>query len=322
MSHTSVNTPLFRFLHWLSSGVAKKSGLMSKTEAAIGARIKEFRERIEWPQSVFAYEVGITRDKLASIEYGRTPLRYDVALRVCKRYRISQLWLAKGVGSPQADLELEKSVAVPIPSKTLFSKAFTVFLEPLISERLLAFLKLDEATGAEQSIIPPTNVPPGRHHEWYAAKAFRTAVESVPADTRAAFCDAVLETINSLSAVYSSNPKGQLPLYASAARFNDLSKGKAKNAPPWKTSSLTDSATSPSFTEVKAQLPSLLERLKKATAQKGKKSELAEYLQRVTKENVPLASVSRWLSGEREPGGEIALQMDAWATAQGFPKGK
>ncbi len=85
---------------------------------------------------------------------------------------------------------------------------------------------------------------------------------------------------------------------------------------------LTETETLPSVAEVKSQLPSLLERLKKATAKKGKKSELAEFLQRVTKENVPLASVSRWLSGEREPGGEVALQMDVWATAQGYPRAK
>jgi len=85
---------------------------------------------------------------------------------------------------------------------------------------------------------------------------------------------------------------------------------------------LPDAETSSNFAEVKAQLPSLLERLRKATAETGKKSELAEFLAKVTKANVPLASVSRWLSGEREPGGEIALQLDAWATAQGFPKGK
>lgn len=76
------------------------------------------------------------------------------------------------------------------------------------------------------------------------------------------------------------------------------------------TNELTDTETLPSVADVKPKLPSLLERLKKATAETGKKSELAEFLK------APLASVSRWLSGEREPGGEVALQMLHWVEQQ------
>lgn len=73
---------------------------------------------------------------------------------------------------------------------------------------------------------------------------------------------------------------------------------------------LTHSETLSKVADVKPKLPSLLERLKKATAETGKKSELAEFLK------APLASVSRWLSGEREPGGEVALQMLHWVEQQ------
>ena len=63
---------------------------------------------------------------------------------------------------------------------------------------------------------------------------------------------------------------------------------------------------------MKSQMPSLLERLRKATAAPGKKTELAEAL----RPKVPLASVSRWLSGEREPGGEVTLQLLHWVDRQ------
>ena len=80
---------------------------------------------------------------------------------------------------------------------------------------------------------------------------------------------------------------------------------------------LTEAETKPKVTdEVKLQLPPLLDRLKKATARSGKKSELAEFLAKATKSKVPLASVSRWLSGEREPGGEVALQLRQWVEQQ------
>jgi transcriptional regulator with XRE-family HTH domain len=73
---------------------------------------------------------------------------------------------------------------------------------------------------------------------------------------------------------------------------------------------LTEAETCLKHDDVKAQLPSLLERLKKATQESGQKSALAKFL------GVPLASVSRWLSGEREPGGEIALRLLHWVEKQ------
>jgi transcriptional regulator with XRE-family HTH domain len=79
---------------------------------------------------------------------------------------------------------------------------------------------------------------------------------------------------------------------------------------------LTDAETSLRIPQVKAQLPNLLERLKKATAETGKKSALAKFLSSALKTNVPLASVSRWLSGEREPGGEVTLQLLKWVELQ------
>jgi len=75
-------------------------------------------------------------------------------------------------------------------------------------------------------------------------------------------------------------------------------------------SDLTKTATSSKLAEVKAQLPSLLERLNRATKETGKMSALAKFL------GVPLASVSRWLSGKREPGGEITLKMLHWVEQQ------
>ncbi len=73
---------------------------------------------------------------------------------------------------------------------------------------------------------------------------------------------------------------------------------------------LTDASILSKTLPVKTQLPGLLERLKKATATPGKKTELAGFLK------APLASVSRWLSGEREPGGEVTLQLLHWVERQ------
>jgi outer membrane biogenesis lipoprotein LolB len=79
---------------------------------------------------------------------------------------------------------------------------------------------------------------------------------------------------------------------------------------------LTYPATFDSIGQTKAQLPNLLARLNRATSKSGKMSALADYLGKATGQKVPLASVSRWLSGKREPGGEITLKLLQWVEQQ------
>lgn len=69
---------------------------------------------------------------------------------------------------------------------------------------------------------------------------------------------------------------------------------------------LTELYESANYGGVKTQMAGLLARLRKATRERGSKSLLAEFL------GVPLANVSQWLSGQREPGGEYALKMLRW----------
>jgi hypothetical protein len=57
-------------------------------------------------------------------------------------------------------------------------------------------------------------------------------------------------------------------------------------------------------------LPNLLERLRLATAKRGRKTELAAWL------GVPRQSVNHWLSARKEPSGETTLRLLNWVTAE------
>jgi len=61
--------------------------------------------------------------------------------------------------------------------------------------------------------------------------------------------------------------------------------------------------------DVKSEIEQLAKRLKRATAQTGKKAGLARFM------GVAPARVSEWLSGQ-EPGGEYALKLLRWVTEQ------
>jgi hypothetical protein len=73
---------------------------------------------------------------------------------------------------------------------------------------------------------------------------------------------------------------------------------------------LTDVAASGKLAPVKSQLKNLLADLNRLTREPGTKTKLADFL------GAPLTSVSRWLSGEREPGGETTLKMLRWVQEQ------
>ena len=62
----------------------------------MASRIIEAREALGITQTEFARQVSISRDRLASYEDGRSILRCDVALRLCRQFFISEFWLACG----------------------------------------------------------------------------------------------------------------------------------------------------------------------------------------------------------------------------------
>jgi transcriptional regulator with XRE-family HTH domain len=103
----------------------KKSGLITQREADIGRRVRQVREHIKWPQPAFAGELDISRDRLASIEYGRTPLRYEIGYRLCIIFEINPRWLAEGAGEMKCTL-LSPDLPKPegFPDRSLFSRIY------------------------------------------------------------------------------------------------------------------------------------------------------------------------------------------------------
>ncbi len=78
------------------------------------------------------------------------------------------------------------------------------------------------------------------------------------------------------------------------------------------TNKLTDAETYENLSSVKRTWENLLVEINQATKESGKVSELAKFLSERTGRKVPLASVSRWLAGSREPGAKITMLMLQW----------
>ena len=74
---------------------------MERQRAEIAHRLRQAREGLRLTQLEFAAQISITRDRLASYEDGRAPVRCDVALRACRQFFISEFWLALGAVDEQ-----------------------------------------------------------------------------------------------------------------------------------------------------------------------------------------------------------------------------
>ncbi len=69
---------------------------MTKRQPGICVRLRQARERLGLTQNECARRIGIERTRFVNYEIGRTPLRWDVALRFCRQLIVSEEWLATG----------------------------------------------------------------------------------------------------------------------------------------------------------------------------------------------------------------------------------
>jgi len=249
---------------------------MNKAEREICNRVRFIRGSIKWSQANLSKTLGITRNVFAAIEYARTPLRFGVGIRLAALTGFSPRWIVTGVEPQKEPFNINENSLSGIPKNCLFSIAWQDWLPQLISNKTDAA----ESVGAEDVLD-------------YLSEDFRGIAKRLPP--------------NLLQSFYAHITNAGRDFFN--ANLIEINAWEARQKKPTKRQ-LTDSATSDLLAEVKAQLPTLLERLKRATSKSGKMSALADYLK------VPLASVSRWLSGKREPSGEITLKMLRWVEQQ------
>src|ERR1700709_2767333 len=74
----------------------RKQSKLSAHEIAVCLRVKEAREIAQVTQEKLAELIGIPRDRLSTYEKCRAPIKFDLALRICRQLIISEEWLATG----------------------------------------------------------------------------------------------------------------------------------------------------------------------------------------------------------------------------------
>lgn len=101
-------------------------------------RLRFAREEIlKMTQAACAEELGLDRGSLANYEIGRTALRYEIALRFCRQFIISEEWLATGKFEACYRAAESNGVKITAPHDIFESKIFPrqcadLLLDPVV----------------------------------------------------------------------------------------------------------------------------------------------------------------------------------------------
>ena|ERR1044071_2689736 len=296
------------FFSGVAFAVPRKNPLPAR-EVEIGHRLMSARKAKRYSRALLARFADIDPSMLVRVEIGRAPLKYEPARRMLERLGVRASWLANGTGRIDAGTNLIGSIPaiedLGITQTALFSEVFDRFLSQPLTPRLAS---AEPAPVLGEAIRRSVS---GR----------RTALKTLNFYMRDWFLKVPDSKINLLfrelrkfgNSLVKSFPKEDWQTILQRAADWDALESRIAEAAKTKGSQtfpLPNISESVNHLDVKAQLPNLLERLRKATAARGTKSALAKYLK------VPLASVSQWLSGEREPGGETTLRLLQWVEQQ------
>lgn len=298
----------------VESGVPKISGKMDARETMIGTRVRLIRGSIRWSQSAFAAEIGTTRDQLASIEYGRTPLRFDLAVRICRTFDCRPYWLVNSHGDarPYVPVVLTREDRAKFKANTLLSSVYD-----LVPSAFEKFRPSRERAACDEEA--PIDVHHGIGH--YVSTKLKGVRFLNPRDGWS-FLHEICETLRlRLEADFS---KG---LAVRENKLNELATIRY-----WQTSKSmleTEGATSKpivdipktadKFASVSSEIPTwkqIVGALKRKTSSPGAKAQLAVDL-RTSRQNV-----NKWLSGAGAPSAELTLAVFRWVEEHGGWKPK
>jgi transcriptional regulator with XRE-family HTH domain len=304
-------------------------------EDDILGRLKEAREFLRLSQKEFAEQIGISRERLASYESGRARLRCDVALRMCRHFFISELWLATGQLSPAGERrfgrlgdDLDARLSMSLFTRPIFQR---LNAGKLFSEAFDTALATEyKALWSEHHGWPPIVFSPGDDPR-ILISAMAVYVElctnALPIVYLARFYGNIIKATVVLTDQIGieDSRHGQDGTEFTVAledflakSYPDASRGveRLRISIPTRAGiiaskkTLTETSANRKIPPVKSPMKILLAKVSALTKERGRKVALANFL------HVNQSRVSEWLSDKVEPSGEVTLRLLEWVNAE------
>lgn len=104
--------------------VALENSKLPQREVDVCKRLIEVRKMLGYDQKQLGTALNVSRDRLASYENFRAPLRYDLGDRVCSTLDLNQRWLATGHLPQLQYINVPEEIQHAIVPRTLFTDAY------------------------------------------------------------------------------------------------------------------------------------------------------------------------------------------------------
>lgn len=80
-------------------------------------RIKTIRKTLKLSQREFGEKLGVSRDVISNIEYGRVQPKKLLLQHMCQQYKVNEHWLETGEGelfdeNPKSDDKFDEALAI------------------------------------------------------------------------------------------------------------------------------------------------------------------------------------------------------------------
>jgi transcriptional regulator with XRE-family HTH domain len=306
-------------------------------ERAICSRVKTVRLSIKWTQAAFAEQIGLTRDQLANIECGRTPLRYEIAWNLRREFGIGLRWLEAADGfadAPEND-NLPIPGATGLSARALLSEVAHKF--PESGENLVSI-----GPNKDQNSIDVADRPFPKTQEDLLESLMGTLEgdesktglvdisnrELTESNLRILLGDWIAriplghvyefsEKLNQFAEHFIRSLPAELPRVIDGRsekimweRIKRANARKILVASEVLKKDLTDASELRKVDGVKSEIQKLLARVRVLVSAKGMKAKLAAKLE------VPQSRLSEWLGGKCEPSGETTLRLLHWVEQQ------
>lgn len=264
-------------------------------EKQVARRLRERRRALDLSQSALAEKIGITRDRLASIEMGRVRLRLGIALKVADASRTSLAWLAEGFGPQLFYIPLGPEILQTLTDSKPFLEQYDRWLKLLFHE------KISGVTPGKPIFQPLTKEVRQNIKLGLMGTTVKNVAETLPRIVTAflSCCPPELKG-DFLARINQAMREFNQKYYRELKEFNRAQTGAVQKK------DLNMDSLKGKSDAMQSEIQKLISKVKEKAAQPGAKSELAREL------GVSPARISEWLSGKKEPGGEYALRLLNW----------
>jgi transcriptional regulator with XRE-family HTH domain len=271
-----------------------------------GGRLRWVRQKANLTLDEFGERVGVGRSYISKLENGhRLNVSENFLRALCFDCFVNRDWILNGAGEPFTWDHLNETANkgyITFPPKPPENARKAAFFEALVPAGM--------AISASEKIEDLAQ--------------FMSHIPFFHEDSRVEFIHILTEELNARISWRNEHPNdssvftgaisqvGKLAVLS--IRYQAEGRSKIPIVNETRKTDLTNIVLSDNIQSVKAQLPELQKRLNEATRKRGTKTALAKFM------GVKLPTVSRWLSGEKEPGGETTLRLLHWVEQQERPK--